>query len=483
MSTIKIHNFREEFATNSSSTHSVIVLPNGATLAEEQTDEDYGWGNFTLIRPEHKKNYFYSQLAANLGRIYKFYVTDNTTKYAERAAQSFFGLDFSDVSAARDVDHQSVWDLPRSFDGIHLHERFVKDLYKDIMRDDVVVLGGNDNSDGHPDQNAGPGLASTTSLTRGNLVARYDAKYDFYTLFNTQTGYKARLRVGTTESVETPILKSSAPELIDIKITDFCDIGCKYCYQGSTAKGKHASDSWLTNLAWALKKHEVFEVALGGGEPTTHPEFDGILETFHGSNVKCNFTTKSLAWLDKPAITKAVKSTGANFAYSVTSVTEMAQVLVRIKEAFGDTERLKFQYVMGSTAVDELLKIVAFAKKNYLKVTLLGFKRIGRGKKYLVNNYDNALQALCDQTNGYLKLSLDTALIAEWKDQLLSLGAKREMFTEVEGAFSMYIDAVAQTAAPSSYCSTDQYVKFQYQDLLKIFESFPSEIHTDLKRE
>lgn len=63
------------------------------------------------------------------------------------------------------------------------------------------------------------------------LVVRYDQQYDFFTEFDTVTGNKRRYRFGDNAEVPT---KATAPELLDIKITDYCPFGCAFCAPADT---------------------------------------------------------------------------------------------------------------------------------------------------------------------------------------------------------------------------------------------------------
>jgi hypothetical protein len=47
---MKIHNVRMGFATNSSSTHSIIFMPNKFGIVDELADEDFGWQYFFSCR-------------------------------------------------------------------------------------------------------------------------------------------------------------------------------------------------------------------------------------------------------------------------------------------------------------------------------------------------------------------------------------------------------------------------------------------------
>jgi len=67
-------------------------------------------------------------------------------------------------------------------------------------------------------------------------------------------------------------IRPKSPLSIDIAITKYCEGGCAFCYQDATTKGLHADIDYIIN---GLKNIEPrpFQVTLGGGEPTAHPDF------------------------------------------------------------------------------------------------------------------------------------------------------------------------------------------------------------------
>ena len=83
---------------------------------------------------------------------------------------------------------------------------------------------------------------------------------------------------------------SPVPETIDVKITDWCNHECSYCYMDSTAQGKHAPRKLLTTLFEGLKV-APYQIAFGGGEPTAHPDFPWFLEYTKSKGTVPNYTT------------------------------------------------------------------------------------------------------------------------------------------------------------------------------------------------
>jgi len=241
---VQIRSIRIGAATNSSSTHSVIFY-NGAPLGDNPVDEDgYGWEQFTLVSPEAKLDYLNAQWAtATLG-------------WEERGKEGF-----------RYVDHQSLWQWPK-LNG--KADRRVFELVKrELLKDGVVILGGNDNSGEHhlyATQRAVPlfeVLRNGTGVKiREDPVGKWITVLAAHT-YDSPTGIKFRLGDGE-------IKKSYTPELMDIKVTDYCRVGCDFCYQGSTPQGRHAPWDRLQRAVVILKQLDVMEVALGGGHPGLH---------------------------------------------------------------------------------------------------------------------------------------------------------------------------------------------------------------------
>lgn len=83
----------------------------------------------------------------------------------------------------------------------------------------------------------------------------------------------------------------SAPTLADIQITTKRNLRCPHCYANSSPNGEHIS--W-NDLILALDNFEragVFQVALGGGEPTLPPQFKKIIKAVRDRGMVPNLTT------------------------------------------------------------------------------------------------------------------------------------------------------------------------------------------------
>lgn len=99
-----------------------------------------------------------------------------------------------------------------------------------------------------------------------------------------------------------PMTELEYPEFYDVKITDKCFGGCPYCYQSSTEGRDHFTDvpeKIMTFFGGMSENERPFQVAIGGGEPTIHPEFKEICASFKELGIDPNYTTNGTHLTDE----------------------------------------------------------------------------------------------------------------------------------------------------------------------------------------
>jgi MoaA/NifB/PqqE/SkfB family radical SAM enzyme len=473
-------------ATNSSSIHSIILMA-PKHYRKVRTDEyyDFGWSFFTAANIRSKTNYLAYILRGNLNAAIG---EENAAVIIDALFESKHGGSYSKEIEENGygVDHQSFIGLPRNWDGQGINLDFFKDFKDYIVNNPVAILGGNDNTDeSHPLRGDGKSLdlGILEDGEYGTLVARKDhcGRDTHWVLFNRHNGTKVRLtfdhypnKRGTSNPIDEktfaarkfmlgpikPFNKAAAPELVDIKITDHCTMGCEYCYQSSTPAGQHADYDNINRLAYALARMRVFEVALGGGEPTKHPKFLGILRTFRNYGVIPNFTTRDLMWMFNKKDAQEIVKTAGEFAYSVTTgadVKRLGRAIERGKfRELQPEKEFSVQYVLNTGG--NLYDVLEEARKNDFRVTLLGYKRVGFGKDFtpIPEDWMKAV-AQARKERSWVHIGVDTAIIKEQGEQIKrDLNVSELLMTAEEGKFSMYINAVNNTMGPSSYCSPDE---------------------------
>lgn len=449
----RVHNVRMGFATNSSSSHS-IIFP--ATKLAQETRENYdlgdtsfGWNEFVLKSAEAKRAY----LAATIHSQY--YELPQGIRRA--ICKDWLNVDAEEM----DVDHQSRYTIPTQFGTELPDEQFVREFSDFLSKEEVVVVGGNDNSDKSELNQQGGELP--IPIESSNYTCRKDRNY--WTLFSKTTGAKIRFsfhadKIGSM-IVSEP--KPKAPELVDVKITDFCPYNCAFCYMNSTLSGKHADKGFLYNLARELGQAKVFEVAIGGGEPTLHPEFKEIVETFKRHGVIVNFTTKNLEWIRNLANALWVKEHVGAIAYSVTSPSEVKKLAAVMTTVDMLPNKVVIQAIIGPGCIDNvptLHSLLTECSSQRFALTLLGYKTTGRGAEFekahpSKQKNDWWLDAIIEwknkNTHSSPAIGIDSVLAKSCEKELVSSGISRELFYTSEGVYSCYVDAVEKKIGPSSF--------------------------------
>lgn len=279
-----------------------------------------------------------------------------------------------------------------------------------------------------------------------NIAVRFDK--NAVALFDRRDGTKLRFSIGAYK-------KAGRPELVDIKITDWCDVGCTFCYQDSTLLGRHASEDNISFVVEELAKARVFEVALGGGETTAHPKFVQLLTAFRQEGVVPNFTTKKPAAVRRlwPEIGHLI----GGFAYSAETAGQVQMAARILKDIPSD--KVSLHYVMGLGERDHFREYLQAAAKADFRVTLLGYKTTGRGKDVAPHPYGWWMEEVSDLVarNECPSLSIDTPLAAEYDGRM---PVARELYHTEEGKFSLYIDAVNLTMGASSFDEKQTLVPF-----------------------
>jgi len=464
---LKIHNVRFGRACNSSSSHSIIIVSDKETDIRDSGDEQFGWDYFTAKDKRAKSIYAGVSIYNALCRAF-------SSELANAVAGDLVDLkdfDFSDSY----VDHQSMILMPKKSNG-KLDYDFIKKYVEFLQRDDIVVLGGNDNDDiSHQHSNKGESLGLFRKIAENDFISRYDKKYDYFTLFNGSD--KIRLSFNKPEGFEPT--KSQYPELVDLKITDYCDIGCNWCYQDSTKKGQHAPLDQIKKIVDVLSNMGVLEIALGGGETTEHPDFKEIIAYIKERNIIPNFTTQSTKWMNSPENIKFVYENVGAFAISIKDSAAAKMFTEKLDEVMPIDDyaprrgvQLNAQYVMGTMNKETFLETTRILRDRkevsrerigypFRVITLLGYKDVGRGDNFVPvkhNDWPSWIKEIQDDKIWpSLSWAIDTLLAEQSEKKLEDLDVPKWLYSTKEGQFSMYIDAVDMKCGPSSYCDKDDY--------------------------
>lgn len=447
---MKLLNIREGFACNSSSTHSIIFVDK--PMRDDDIGDGFGWEYFTAASKEAKQRWLAATVYSNLTS----HALDMDEENAKALTAGLCGFPFQDGDY---VDHQSLLALPNTWSGIGLDIQFIREFCDWVLSSNAIIYGGNDNDEDPPTPPNGDRVdyrhIMLTDASNAGLVCRKDSS-GYWTLFNRKTGDKVRFAFKAGD-IGIEARKADVPELIDLKITDYCPYDCPACYQGSTRQGKHANAQDVYGIIRNMGEARVFETAIGGGEPTLHPEFVEIINKCVYYGVIPNFTTKDPKWfLRYPEV---VDKIGA-YAVSCDNIRQAEAVWEAIDtqpKAMRDKlqSKLTIQHVVGLAVEFEVRSILKRARDRHGRVVLLGYKDTHRGanvKAHTPNGKktwgDWLVEAMTrKRTEGesdFLPWSLgvDTVLANELKGKLPDYQYR---LTTKEGQFSCYIDATASS--------------------------------------
>lgn len=139
---MRIENIKLGFATNSSSSHSIVSVPDEIKLQTDNYDSDYGWNLFTLNDRDSKINYLSATVLKNISK-------DDT--YSSEMLKIILSAAGLNPNCTGDVDHQSLIVIPNEFGTQSPSFQYIAELKDILLNPKVAILGGNDNGDSqHP---------------------------------------------------------------------------------------------------------------------------------------------------------------------------------------------------------------------------------------------------------------------------------------------------------------------------------------------
>jgi len=255
------------------------------------------------------------------------------------------------------------------------------------------------------------------------------------------------------------------PESIDVKITDYCDMGCAYCHESSTTKGVHADLDKLLSVISELPAG--VELAIGGGNPLSHPNLVEFLQELKSKGIIANLTVNQghlkpfqdmIVYLIKEELVKGVgiSITSNNFNY--------------IKPLLEISDNIVYHIIAGVNKVEVVEKLIELGK---CKVLVLGYKLFGFGVKYHSKEVDTELKRWYKKLPSFIgkcTLSFDNLAIEQLNvKRLFTYEGWKRFYMGDDFCFTMYIDAVKQQYAPTSRSNKRKY--FYECSLLEYFTS------------
>ena len=240
------------------------------------------------------------------------------------------------------------------------------------------------------------------------------------------------------------------PESIDLKITGYCDMGCPFCAEESSPYGSHAK---ILNNPLLQSIPPFTELAIGGGNPLSHPDLETFLIEMKKRQVICNMTVNVKHFMESKPILAAYQDTGLIHGLGISIPSEIPLGFL------SHLKNLQFRNVVihtiaGYTPMSTYYRLY----DNDLNLLLLGFKSKGFGVGILRNDYRQISENTADLRNNlhemrkhFKAIAFDNLAVNQLKLRKAMAPAKfNRLYMGDDGEFTMYVDMVTKTFGISS---------------------------------
>ncbi|HBV83726.1 MAG TPA: hypothetical protein DEB74_13245 [Lachnospiraceae bacterium] len=242
-------------------------------------------------------------------------------------------------------------------------------------------------------------------------------------------------------------------ENMDIKISNYCDMGCKFCHEGSTKNGRHGD---VLNQKFIETLHPYQEVALGGGDATSHPDLIPFLHKLKDRKVIVNMTVNQQHFEQKQELIKKLVDEKLIYGLGVSLVNPTDEFISLIQQ-YPNAVIHVINGILKPSDVEML------SDKN-LKMLILGYKQLRRGGEWYSEDHENIIikqMWLKENLGGIIErfkvVSFDNLAIDQLEvKRLMSQEEWDEFYMGDDGSMTYYIDMVEQKFARSSTADFDK---------------------------
>lgn len=236
-------------------------------------------------------------------------------------------------------------------------------------------------------------------------------------------------------------------ENMDIKICNYCDMGCKFCHEGSTINGKFGN---ILNEKFIDTLHPYQEVAIGGGDATSHPDLIPFLKKLKEQKVIANMTVNQIHFEKKHELIKKLVDEKLIYGLGVSLVNPTKHFIELIKRY----PNAVIHVINGVLKPSDIKAL----ENNNLKMLILGYKHLRRGNEYFEeeqNDIETKQQWLYENLKDIIQkfkvVSFDNLAIEQLDiKRLLTQEEWDEFYMGDDGKVTYYVDMVERKFAQSS---------------------------------
>lgn len=234
------------------------------------------------------------------------------------------------------------------------------------------------------------------------------------------------------------------PECMDVKITNYCDMGCPYCHENSNKKGSHGD---ILNPKFIRTLKPYTELAIGGGNPLSHPDLEQFLLLLRSKRIIANVTINQQHFVDNYEYVKTLCDNKLIHGLGVSFVAATDDFINKILSI----KNVVIHIINGIVSLGELSKL----SNKGVKLLILGYKEFRKGTDYYSQSVelakDQMYDALSDIAKQFKVVSFDNLALKQLDvGRLMSDDEWNEFYMGDDGQFTMYIDLVKQKFAQNS---------------------------------
>ena len=251
------------------------------------------------------------------------------------------------------------------------------------------------------------------------------------------------------------------PDSIDLKITDYCELNCPMCHEKSSVLGKHAQ----LDAEFIDKLQAGTELAIGGGNPFSHPELLPFLTKLKEIGVVPNITinerhlSRYKEVIEELIAKKLIYGLGISLASYEESTFDFAK----------SYPHAVLHVICGIVDVD---KLIDMGREEH-KLLILGYKKRGRGESFYSNEVRDKIEecykALPRISSKYGIVSFDNLALKQLEvKERIKEDLWEERFMGDDGQNTMYIDLVKGEFALSSTAETRYPILDNVEDMFEV---------------
>lgn len=242
-------------------------------------------------------------------------------------------------------------------------------------------------------------------------------------------------------------------ENMDIKITNCCDRNCLMCHEGSIPDGKHGD---IMNEKFIDTLHPYQEVAIGGGDITTHPDLIPSLQKLKERKVIANITVNQIHFEQKQDLIKRLVNEKLIYGLGVSLVNPTEKFISLIKQ-YPNAVIHVINGILKPSDIEAL-------GNNNLKMLILGYKQLRRGTDWYTEDHENIAvrqmwlkENICNIYDKFKVVSFDNLAIEQLNMRRFFTDKEwEEFYMGDDGKFTYYIDMVERKFAKSSTAPMDK---------------------------